>query len=166
MLSSSTSSTSSSSSRSTSMQNLEAIVLKLSELWPIWFSSKRCGNTHTDTMISPLYSSEILYKCHLFNLIGNFICTSETTIDIRWKVSRTLYVILFDNCFFLELLFAKSLALICSLDLLLRLKHKMYYNFLYNMIGLEVPSKIEVLCLYYFIFFFFEGTHHYIVCLV
>ena len=32
---------SSSSSRSTTMQNLEAVALKLTELWPFWFGSKK-----------------------------------------------------------------------------------------------------------------------------
>ena len=57
--SSSTSSTLSSSSRSSSMQNLEAVAWKLTELWPIWFRSKKGRYRQTHWQISPLYSSEI-----------------------------------------------------------------------------------------------------------
>ena len=46
--STSSSSTSSSSSRSSSMQNLEAVASKLTELWPIWFRSKKGRYGQTD----------------------------------------------------------------------------------------------------------------------
>ena len=79
---------SSSSSRSTTMQNLEAIASKLTELWPIWFRSKKGRYTQTDRLAT---CCEFATGLHI---VGSGICAllemrAETVqkwkSEIQWK---------------------------------------------------------------------------------
>ena len=80
--SSSTSSTSSSSSRSFSMQNL--VSWKLTELWPIWFRSKKGRHSHTHWFhryIVVRYAQLIIPSklfCSNFESLDNITCTKHS----------------------------------------------------------------------------------------